>query len=139
MREPSVHHAPPPRVLLADDHLGILRAVRRTLQGSCEVVGEVNSGREVVEAVERLRPDVLVLDISLPDVNGLDLCTQVKTTNPETKVVVLTAMDNADISAEALQLGASAVVLKNWMARDLVRCVQAPVTRDVGESGPERR
>jgi two-component system, NarL family, response regulator DegU len=115
---------------LADDHPGILRALWRTLDESCEIVGEVNSGGKVLEAVQRLAPQILVLDLSMPEASGLDLCPQVREARPETKIIVLTAFDDPDMRAEALRLGASALVLKNLLAVDLVRCIHQVVAGD---------
>ncbi len=119
-----------PRVLLADDHPGILRALWRTLDESCEIVGQVTSGGKVLQAVQRLAPEILVLDLSMPEASGLDLCPQIRQARPETKIIVLTAFDDADMHAEALRLGASALVLKNVLAVDLVTCIHQVLARD---------
>ena len=113
-----------PRVLLADDHTGILKAVRRTLAASCDVVGEVRSGDEVVDALHRHDPEIVVLDLSLPGPNGLDLCPKIKELRPATKIIVLTALDDVEVQAECILRGASAVVLKNLLAVDLPPAIQ---------------
>jgi DNA-binding NarL/FixJ family response regulator len=114
-------------VLLADDHPSILRALQRTLRTVCDVVGEVSSGGQVLGAVEELAPEVVVLDLSLPEMSGLDLCPLIKTSRPQTKIIILTAIDDAEIRAEAMRLGASALVLKNLLAVDLVACIHRAV------------
>ena len=115
---------PRPRVLLADDNPQILGAVEGLLSPSCEIVGLLTAGAAVIEAVIRLRPDVVVLDISMPDVNGLDTCRQIKRVAPKTKVVMLTAFADAEIGKVALSLGASALVLK-YAVDDLINAVHA--------------
>jgi DNA-binding NarL/FixJ family response regulator len=109
-----------PRVLLADDYPGLLVALRRLLGQSCDVVGSVSSGRDAVEAATALKPDVIVLDLTLPDVNGLEACRQIKLAAPATKVVLLTAVDDMDVRASALQAGASAFVVKRATTSELV-------------------
>jgi len=118
-------------VLLADDHPGILRALRRTLSESCDIVGEVSSGDEVLEAVRTHAPQILVLDLSLPWVSGLDLCPLIREARPDTSIIVLTAFDDEDIRAEVLRLGASAMVLKNRLAVDLVACIYKVLAGDL--------
>jgi DNA-binding NarL/FixJ family response regulator len=109
-----------PRVLLADDYPGLLVALRRLLDQSCDVVGSVSSGRDAVEAATALKPDVIVLDLTLPDVSGLEACRQIKLAAPATKVVLLTAVDDMDVRASALQAGASAFVVKRATTSELV-------------------
>jgi two-component system response regulator DegU len=121
---------------LADDHPGILRALWRTLDESCEIVGQVSSGGKVLEAVQRLAPQVLVLDLSMPEANGLDLCPQIREARPDTKIIVLTAFDDADMRAEALRRGASALVLKNLLAVDLVTCIHQVLAGDPRSAPP---
>ena len=80
-----------PRVLLADDYPGMVKAVSRLLALDCDVVGSVADGGALLEAVERLQPDVIVLDVNLPKIHGLEACRQVMQANPRVKVVVFTA------------------------------------------------
>lgn len=76
-----------PRVLMADDHSIVLTGVRKLIEDRCEVVGTVDNGRTLVETAERLRPDLILLDISMPLMNGLDAARQIKNTCPETKLI----------------------------------------------------
>jgi two-component system response regulator DegU len=101
-----------PRVLIADDHPGVAKAVRRVLSLDCEVVGTVADGSEVMEAVRQLQPDVIVVDLNLPSVNGLKVCRQIMQLNPEAKVIVFSAMNDPDVQQRAFQVGASAYVSK---------------------------
>ena len=101
-----------PRVLIADDHPDLVKAMTRVLALDYEVVGVVADGGAVLEAAQRLRPDVIVLDLNLPNVNGLDACRQVTQVMPDTKVIVFTAMDDPHLRQRALEAGASAFVCK---------------------------
>jgi CheY-like chemotaxis protein len=101
-----------PRVLVAEDHAEVAKAVCRLLTLDCEVVGSVADGNAVLEAAQRLRPDVVVVDLNLPHVNGLEACRQIRQVNPETKVIVFTAMNDPDIRQRAIEVGASAFVCK---------------------------
>ena len=101
-----------PRVLLAEDHPEVAKAVCRVLALECEVVGSVADGSAVLEAVQRLQPDVIVVDLNLPNVNGLEACRQITQVNPEAKVIVFTAMNDPDIRQRAIEVGASAFVSK---------------------------
>ena len=123
-----------PRVLLADNHAGILAALQRLLNAFCDVVGRVTDGAAIVEETAKLKPDVVVLDISMPHVDGLDACRQIKRTTPATKVVVLTAANDAEIKQKAFSVGASAFVLKYLMADDLVNAIQKAMQEDTYSS-----
>jgi DNA-binding NarL/FixJ family response regulator len=123
-----------PKVLLADNHPGVLAALHRLLQPSCDVVGRVTDGAAIVEASTKLKPDVVVLDISMPHVDGLDACRQIKCTMPQTKVVVLTAANDAEIKDKAFSVGASAFVLKYLMADELVNAIETVLQGDTYSS-----
>ena len=103
---------PRPRVLLADDHAGILTALQRMLEPSCDVVGRVTDGSALLEAAGRYQPDVIVLDVTMPEIDGLEACRQIMVAAPNTRIVFLTADDDAAVRQRALSLGASAFVLK---------------------------
>lgn len=112
-----------PRIILADDHPQVLGAFGRLLGFSCEVVGSVTNGHDVIEAVMTLRPDVLVVDLMMPDVDGLEVCRRVKHAAPETAVVIVTAFDDAEMQKLALEAGASAFIAKHAAADELERTV----------------
>lgn len=101
-----------PRIVLADDHPSVLAAFVRILRPSCDVVASVATGQAAVDAVFSLRPDLLVVDLMMPDLDGLEVCRQVKQAAPETDVVIVTAFDDAQVQAAALHGGASAFVPK---------------------------
>ena len=96
-----------PRVLLVDDHPGIVQALSRVLSTECDVVGVIADGREVADAAARLQPVVIVVDLNLPNVSGLDVCRQISRHNPRAKVIVITAMTDDQIRDEVLAAGAS--------------------------------
>jgi DNA-binding NarL/FixJ family response regulator len=113
-----------PRVVLADDHPSVLVAFGRLLRASCDVVASVSDGRAAIEAVDALRPDVLVVDLMMPDLDGLEVCRQVKQASPETHVVIVTASDDTEVEHVALQDGASAFVPKHSAPGILARTIQ---------------
>ena len=101
-----------PRVLIADDHPDLVKAITRVLALDYEIAGIVSDGSAVLEAAQRLKPDVVVVDLNLPNVNGLEACRQITQVNPEIKVIVFTAMDDPYLRNRALEVGASAFVCK---------------------------
>lgn len=113
-----------PRILLADDHTMLLTAFRELLSPTCDVVGEVSDGRALLEAAPKLKPDVIVLDISMPLLNGIEACRQLQPTLPDTRWVFLTVNDNSDLAVEALRLGASGFLLKSSAASELFTAIQ---------------
>jgi DNA-binding NarL/FixJ family response regulator len=108
-----------PRVLLADDHALLLGAFEKLLAGECDVVGQVADGRALLAAVDTLRPDLVVLDISMPLLNGLEAGRQIKQKHPRTRLVFLTMNEDSDVAAEAFRGGASAYLLKRSAASEL--------------------
>ena len=112
------------RVLLADDHALLLGALEKLLVDECEVVGQVADGRALVEAAERLRPDIIVLDISMPLLNGLEAGRQIKQKQRNIKLVYLTMNEDADLAAEAFRVGASGYLLKRSAASELATAIR---------------
>jgi DNA-binding NarL/FixJ family response regulator len=115
------------RILLADDHEIVRRGLRSLLENheGWEVCGEARDGREAVEQALRLKPDVVILDIGMPLLNGLEATRQLLHHNPHFKVIVLTITDSDHVIREALEAGARGFVLKSDAARDLVSAVEA--------------
>ena len=114
-----------PRVLLADDYVPLHRALSRLLAPSCDVVGSVSDGLQAVEAARRQQPDVVVIDHRMPGVNGLHACREITAASPGTRVIVLTAEDDADLRARALEAGATALIVKSRAATDLMPAIEA--------------
>lgn len=107
------------RVLLADDHTLLLGALEKLLSEDCEIVGQVSDGRALVAAAEELKPDVIVLDISMPLLNGVEAARQIKQKLRNVKLVFLTMNEDADLAAEAFRAGASAYLLKRSATSEL--------------------
>jgi DNA-binding NarL/FixJ family response regulator len=113
-----------PRVLLADDHRLLREAFVKLLESECDVVGTVTDGRALLEAAPKLRPDVVVVDVAMPLLNGLDATRQLKRAMPAVKVIILTVSEDPDVAAEAFRAGASAFLLKNSAASELLQAIQ---------------
>jgi DNA-binding NarL/FixJ family response regulator len=112
------------RVLLADDHTLLLGAFEKLLASECDVVGTVSDGRELVAAARRLKPDVIVLDIGMPLLNGLEAGRQIKQAFPAIKLVYLTMNEDTDLAAEAFRAGASAYLLKRSATVELLTAIR---------------
>jgi DNA-binding NarL/FixJ family response regulator len=112
-------------VLLADDYAGLLTAWRRLLEPAFEVVGCVRDGLALLDAASALVPDVIVADLGMPHMNGLDACRRIKRAIPQTKIVLVTAGGDEWIARAAFEAGASAFVLKHSAADDLLTAIQS--------------
>ena len=113
-----------PRVLLADDHGLLLEALRKLLEPACDVVGTVTDGRALVESAMKLKPDVVVADIGMPRLNGLDAGSQLQARLPGVKLIFLTVNEDPDIAAEAIRRGARGYLLKKSAATELFMAIQ---------------
>ncbi len=113
------------RVLLADDHNLLLQAFEKLLQPDYDVVGTVGDGRALLRAAQELKPDVVVLDIAMPQLNGLIAAERLKKEMPSVKFIFLTVNEDADIASEALRIGASGYLLKNSAASELFSAIEA--------------
>jgi DNA-binding NarL/FixJ family response regulator len=113
-----------PRVLLADDHTILLEAFQKLLSPTFEVVGAVTDGRALLEAAEKLKPDIIVLDISMPKLSGIEVCRQLQPRLPDSRWVFLTVNEDPDLAVEALHLGASGFLLKSSAAAELFSAIQ---------------
>jgi DNA-binding NarL/FixJ family response regulator len=113
-----------PRVLLADDHTMLLDAFRRLLEPDFEIVGAASDGRMLVKLASETDPDVVVLDISMPQLNGIDAAAQLRRKLPKVKILFLTVSEDPDVAAEAIRSGASAFLLKSSAASELVSAIK---------------
>jgi DNA-binding NarL/FixJ family response regulator len=113
-----------PRVILADDHTLLVEALRKLLEFRCEVVGTVSDGRALLDVAPKLQPDVIVADIGMPLLNGLDAGRQLKAKMPGVKLIFLTMNEDPDLAAEAMRTGASGYLLKKSAASELIRAIQ---------------
>ena len=112
-----------PRVLIADDHGIVAESLRSLLEKSCDVVGVVRDGRELLTVAPKLNPDVIVIDIGMPLLNGLNAAERLKQSLPHAKFVFLTMHDDPNLAATALDLGAVGYVLKNAAPRELLAAI----------------
>lgn len=117
----------PIRVALVDDHALVRDGIKALLSvmPPLEVVGEAESGAEAIEMVGRCQPDLLLVDISLPDINGLELTRVLRSQYPSLKVLVLSMYDNYEYVSESLRSGASGYVLKNAPSREIIAAIEA--------------
>jgi DNA-binding NarL/FixJ family response regulator len=113
-----------PRVLLADDHQLLREAFARLLEPDCDVVGAVADGRALLAAAPGLKPDIVLLDVAMPLLNGLDAARQLKRILPDVRIVFLTMSEDPDVAAEAFRVGASGYLLKNSAASELLQAIR---------------
>jgi DNA-binding NarL/FixJ family response regulator len=115
------------RIVIADDHEVVRKGLIALLQAQpdWEVIGEAADGREAVEKAQKLKPDVAILDIGMPSLNGLEATRQILKSNPHAKVLILTLHDSDQVVREVLNAGARGFLLKSDAARDLVAAVEA--------------
>jgi len=114
-----------PKVLLADDHAVIAEGLARLIGDVADLVGQVNDGVRLVEEVRRLRPDIVVADITMPGMSGIDAMRQLKAEGSEARFIFLTIHTEARLAAEAMRSGASAYLLKQSAGNELFDAVQA--------------
>ena len=114
-----------PRVLLADDHPGLVKALSRILAVDCDIVGVVADGNEVAEAATRLQPVVTVVDLNLPNIDGLEVCRRILRSNPRAKVIIMTAMLDGGIASEAVAAGASGFFGKLQAGHEMIDAIRA--------------
>ncbi len=112
------------RVLLADDHTLLLEAFEKLLNPESSVVGAVSDGRTLLAAAAKLKPDVIVLDIAMPLLNGLDAARHLKKTMPAIKLIFLTMHENPDLAREAFRIGASGYLLKTSAFSELSQAIR---------------
>ena len=115
------------RILVADDHEVARQGIRALLESHAgwEVCAEAKDGREAVEGAGRFKPDVLLLDIGMPNLNGLDAARQILATNPDARILILTIHDSEQVVREVLAAGAKGFLLKSDAGRDLLAAVEA--------------
>ncbi len=112
------------RILLADDHVLVAEGIQKLLEPEYELVGIVADGRSLVTAAAKLQPDIVVVDISLPLLNGLDASQQLKKNNPNLKIIVLTMHSEPNFVTQAFRVGVSGYVLKQSVGSELVQAIR---------------
>jgi DNA-binding NarL/FixJ family response regulator len=128
-----------PRLLLADDHRIVVEGLRSILSPEFDLVGIVEDGRQLVEAARRLEPDIIIADVSMPHLNGLDAVQQLKREGSRAKVVFLTMHKDTTYAARAMEIGAMGFVLKHCASSELLEAIrtvlsgQAYLTPEVAE------
>jgi DNA-binding NarL/FixJ family response regulator len=112
------------RILLADDHVLVAEAIRGMLGTVYDVVGTVSDGRSLLDAAETLKPDLIIVDIGMPQLNGLDATRQIKRLLPKVKVIVLTMNEESVLVAEAFRAGATGYLLKHSPPKELLHAIE---------------
>lgn len=114
---------PFPRVMLADDHSILVEAFRKLLEPHFEIVGTVADGIALLEIAPQIKPDVIVIDIAMPLLNGLEAASRLKKQMPAVKMIFLTMNEDPDLAVEAMSAGASGYLLKSSAASELIRAI----------------
>ena len=112
------------RVLLADDHLILLESLKMLVESVCLVVGTATDGRSLIAAAEKLRPNLVIADINMPNLNGLEACERLTKRLPETKLIFLTVNEDPDSAQDAIRRGASGYLLKKAAVTELFKAIQ---------------
>jgi DNA-binding NarL/FixJ family response regulator len=123
-------------VLVADDQEEMRRTVERLLKSECNVVGTVENGQRVLEVSQSLAPDILVVDISMPVMNGIEAAARLKQSGSSAKVIFLTVLEDPDFVAAALSAGAVGYVLKPALATDLLLAIHEALQGHIFISSP---
>jgi DNA-binding NarL/FixJ family response regulator len=113
-----------PRILIADDHRLVVEGLRKLLENDFDVVGTADNGRALLAAAERLRPDVILVDVSMPLLNGIDACARLRALAPSSRVIVLTMHADASYAAEAFRAGAAGYIVKGSATSELLRALR---------------
>lgn len=114
-----------PRVIVADDHTLVAEALCQVISPHCEVVATVPDGHALLESVVCHKPDIVVIDISMPLLNGLEAGRQIKATMPSVRLIYLTMNEDPDLAVEAMRFGASGYVLKKSAGSELLQAIEA--------------
>jgi DNA-binding NarL/FixJ family response regulator len=113
-----------PQIILADDHQLLLEGLRKLIETECDIIGTAANGRDLVATTKELRPDIVLLDVAMPLLNGIEAARQIKADNPAVKLIFLTMQTNRDYVREAFEVGASGYVSKLEAASDLISAIK---------------
>jgi DNA-binding NarL/FixJ family response regulator len=114
-----------PRILLGDDHTLVLDGFRKLLEDRCEIVGVAEDGRTLLRMAQELQPDIITLDISMPELNGVDAASKLKKLLPRTKLIFVTMHADPAYVSEAFKAGASGYLLKRSAGSELIQAIQS--------------
>lgn len=122
----------PVTILLADDHTIVRQGLAKLLESEpdLKVIGEASNGREAIEKVETLKPDIVLMDIGMPQLNGIEAVRQIKKKQPHIKVIILSMHSHERFISEALSLGATGYLMKDSTGRDIVKAIRAATKGD---------
>ncbi len=120
-----------PRIAIVDDHTLLAEALGKFLEPECTIVARHDDARVFLVEVSRLKPDIVILDFSMPSMNGLDAAREIRRLAPLTQIIFLTMNEDAELAAEALRLGASGYVLKRSAGAELLAAVREVMNRRV--------
>lgn len=118
----------PTRVVLADDHTLVLEAFRQLLSADVDIVGTARDGRELIKVVKEQKPDVVVTDLSMPILNGLDAGIKLLKIMPDLKIIFLTVSDDPDMVADVIRAGAKGYLLKSSATAELMQAIRAVIS-----------
>jgi DNA-binding NarL/FixJ family response regulator len=113
-----------PRILIADDHRLVLEGLKRLIETEFDIVGTAANGMDLVSAAKQLQPDIVLLDVTMPLLNGIEAARQIKADSPSVKLIFVTMQTNRDYIREAFEVGASGYVAKQEAAADLVVAIK---------------
>jgi two-component system response regulator NreC len=121
------------RVLIADDHAIVRAGLRALLKGEVglELVGEASGGEEAIRLVESLHPDILILDMSMPDLDGIQVTRRIQTTAPEVRILILTIYEDEALLREAIRAGAAGYILKHAAEEELISAINMVQVGDI--------
>jgi len=117
-----------PTILIADDHAVFVEGLQKILEGQCQIVGAVRNGYELLEAERRLKPQVVVTDVSMPMMNGIEVVRQLKEVGSRARVIVLSMHEDKEMAIEALRAGAKAYALKTSASDELMTAIREVVS-----------
>ena len=113
------------RVVLADDHTLVLEAFCNLLSPDVDIVGTAADGRELIKIVRKLEPDIVVTDISMPNLNGVDACIKLLKLAPDTKIIFLTVLNDPEVVEQVIRAGAKGYLLKSSASSELLQAIKA--------------
>jgi len=126
----------PPRTLLADDHVLVAEGLNRLLEGCCDVVGTVSDGSRLVDAAIELKPDVIIADLAMPGLSGLEATTELRARGLTAKVIILTMYTDVRIAKEAIRAGAVGFVSKQAAGQELLAAIESVLKGGIYVSRP---